>query len=331
LQIPASWGRVFAGRPRERGISRFFPERDEVKRLLLVPILAVLLPAEASAQVAPERVRFEWLTGFLVQGTVGTASFSADLSGFQNGQLVERDEGIVDVDPAFWNGIGATYRLNSRFIVGASWMHSAARYRVQFPAQASDPGNFDLEGYLLASADWTSLFQGGDPPERAMSDAVTDAFLLSGTVEIPLQSRRVFPYAKLGLGVFRQSSQGTVFDMVYGSNPPLFVRQLEAAGLTVEEDAFGVPLFQVRETNALVSLGAGVRVSVTDRWAVGVHLEDLVRINPDLSEFEVSSREPDVEAGRVFSTTLSPVSGSVHNFGVRLSASYSLWPLGVPR
>jgi hypothetical protein len=303
-----------------------------VKKVLTLSLVVfVLQVTPASAQLAPELLRFQWISGVLMQGSVASGEMISDFTQFVESGYTERSGGELSVDTGLLSGIEVTYRLGSRLTVGASWMHSRARYRLEFPALASDPGNFDFESFLLMSADWVQDFQGGSRPTQGMSDAITDIFLASVTYEIPLFERKLFPYWTLGGGIFRQTSDGEVFRLQYEGDPPPFYEILDVFGLSPEETAYGVPVFSVKETNPVIAAGMGFRVSFSGRWSAELRLQDFIRLSPDLSEFDVGTPAPDPEEGRVYSVTLRPEEGMIHNFGVHVSLAYSLWPFGAPR
>ena len=301
------------------------------KILMLSSTFLALQVSPATAQLSPELLRFQWVSGLLMQGTVATGEMISDFTEFVESGYTERSGGELSVDTALMNGLEVSYRLSSRFTVGASWLNSRARYRLEFPALSSDPGNFDFESFLLMTADWVQDFSGGSRPTRGMADAVTDMFFANVTYEIPILQRRLFPYWTLGAGIFRQKSDGSVFQLDYAGDPPPFYETLDIFGLSAEERAYGVPVFEASETNPLVVAGMGARVSFSGRWSAELRLEDLIRLAPDLSEFDVGTPDPDPEQGPVFGLTLRPEEGMVHNFGVHVSLAYSLWPYGAPR
>ncbi len=309
------------------------------KVLTLSSVILALQVSPAAAQLAPELLRFQWVSGILTQGKLASGYMISDFTEYVESGYTRRPDGELSVDTALFNGIEVSYRLGERFTVGASWLHSRARYRLQFPAQSSDPGNFDFESFLLMAADWLNDFTGGTRPTRAMTDAVTDMVFANVTYEIPILERKLFPYWTLGAGVFRQSSDGTVFRFDYEGDPPPFYENLEIFGLSAEEDVYGVPLFGLNETNALINVGMGMRVSFSDRWSAELRLQDFIRVDPDLSETNIGEFDPDEEPlklplppqGQLFSLAMRPEEGMVHNFGVHVSLAYSLWPFGTPR
>jgi hypothetical protein len=311
-----------------------FPVRHS---LIFAPslLLSWLVP-QAWAQRPLDLVRIHGTGGFLLQGNVGTSDFTADFSNFGQG-VIQRTNGKLDVDPSFWGGIEGTYRLTRRLSVGASWMHSRGRLRVTFPALSRDPGDFDLEGFVLAASDFLqqSAF-GGSRPERAMSDALTDVYMGSATYELPGLYKIFFPYATVGLGMFRQVSEGPVFKLEYEGALPPAAEIVTLAGGNWEREAFGLPELFIDETNMVASLGGGVRAALGSKWSAEVRIEDLIRISPGLENLQGSVPLPDPDdpgaAFRVFSVSVAPSDAAlIHNFGVRLSLGYAVWPYGAPR
>lgn len=302
-----------------------------MKKLLLVlcalGVGGALSPAPA--QTESDRVRFEWVTGFLMQGSVADADFILDSSPF-GGPIIERSDGSLDVDPSLWFGLRGTYRLARRVSVSASWMHSRGRWRVQFPAQASIAGNFDLEGLILAGEDFVTA-EPGVRAESAMSDAVTDVYLATATYEFPILKGWAHPMFSVGGGLLTQKSDGDVIRLQYETIVPSRIESAENLGFN-PLSASGLSVFSIDETNWVLSFGLGMRASISGRWGVAVQLEDIVRMNADLSEIEgVSTPPPDPDIGRLYSTTFDPVDGLIHNFAVRLSLNYALWPYRTPR
>ena len=92
---------------------------------LVTAALAFVLSTaiEAKAQVEPERLRFDWVTGVLLSGELASSTFVFDTTPF-GGDRTERSGGWLDIDPSLWFGLETTWRLNSRFSVSGSWMHS---------------------------------------------------------------------------------------------------------------------------------------------------------------------------------------------------------------
>jgi len=301
-----------------------------VKKLLLI---VVALGASgglspAAAQKATDLVRFEWITGFLSQGTMASADFVLDATPF-GGPVIERTDGSLDVDPSLWFGLRGTYRMGDRLSLAGSWMHSRGHWRVQFPALASVTGNFDLEGLILAGQDFTS--QPGVRAERAMSDAVTDVYLATASYEFPILRGWAYPMFSAGAGILTQKSDGDVIRLEYEGSLPSNIESAENLGINPLA-ASGLSVFSIDETNWVVSFGTGIRASLSDRWGVTVQLEDLVRMNADLSEMAAASTPaPNADEGRVYSTTFRPKDGMIHNFAMRLSVNYSLWPYRTPR
>lgn len=302
------------------------------KVLALSWTVLVLQVSPAAAQLSPELLRFQWVSGILVQGNLATGEMISDFTEYVESGYSARTGGELSVDTALFSGIEVSYRLSSRITVGASWLHSRARYRLEFPALASDPGKFDFESFLLMSADWLQDFTGGSRPTRAMSDAVTDMVFANVTYEIPIFERKFFPYWTLGAGVFRQSSDGTVFRLDYEGDPPPFYEYMEILDVSAEEVLYGVPLFRLSETNALITAGMGVRVSFSSRWSAELRLQDFIRVSPGLSHANVGTLPLESpQEGQLFSLALRPEEGMIHNFGVHVSLAYSLWPFGAPR
>jgi hypothetical protein len=279
----------------------------------------------ATAQQAPERARFEFVSGVLLSGAIANADFAADFSSF-GGALIRRSGGTLDVDPSVWYGVRGSYRINERLSLSGTWMHSRGRFRVQFPALASVSGNFDLEGLLLAGDDF-----GIGGAEQAMSDAITDVYLASASWEFPVLERWALPYLTLGGGIYTQRSDGNVIAFEYEGDLPPFVEALDNVGMT-QAEVLGLSVFGVRETNPVLAFGAGVRVSLAERWGINVRFEDLMRLGVDLTEIDASSTPPpDPDAFILYSTTFRGKKGSVHNYGIQFSLNYSLWPWGAPR
>jgi hypothetical protein len=296
-------------------------------------MLALGLASAASAQTALDLIRFQPFAGVLQQGSSGTATFFADLGDF-GGPEISRTGGDLDVDPSFMGGLEATYRLNETFTLGGSWLHSTGRYRVTFPAQSRDPGDFDLEGFILAGQD----FSGGVRAESAMSDAVTDVFMASATIETARRGRRFFPFATMGVGLFHQVSDGPVFKLEFDGSDPPGTDIAAAGGYTLEQTLYGLPLISVDETNPMASLGVGFRASLGSQWGCEVRVDDLVRINPDLESIRGSVPPPTDETDtgpfpfQVFAVSVEPTdSAIIHNLSFRFSVGYAVWPFGAPR
>jgi hypothetical protein len=317
-------------------------ERPRPARLAGLAVAAALLSSfpgarPGFAQSSIDLMRIQPTAGVLAQGTFGTSTFYADFRDF-GGQEVERTGGDVDVDPSLVAGLEGSYRLNSTFTLGASWLHSSGRYRVTFPALSRDPGEFDLEGFILAAQDFATPQIGGSRTEQAMSDAITDMFMATVTMETARMRRHFFPYFVLGAGIFRQVSDGPVFQFQYEGVPPPGLTTEEALGFSLERDIYGLPEIYVDETNILVNAGAGVRASLGKKWAFELRIEDLMRINPDLESMrgEVPRPSDDQEGGvfqqQLFAVSVEPSESQViHNLGVRVAVGYAIWPFGAPR
>jgi hypothetical protein len=292
-----------------------------------------LTPLHAGAQRPMDLIRFHGIGGVLQQGNLASAEFIADFSGFPDGSITTRTNGALDVDPSFWGGIEGTYRLNKHFSVGASWMHSRGRLRVTFPALSRDPGEFDLEGFVLAASDFQQQIFGGSRAERAMSDALTDFFLVSAKYELSPVKNIFFPYGTIGGGLMRQVSDGPVFRIEYEGALPAPAEFIEPQGGDWERDGFGLPHIFLDETNAVATIGGGIRVALGSKWSADVQLEDLIRIKPGLESLEGSVPPPNLnESLRVFAVTVTPEEANlIHNFGIRVSFGYALWPYGAPR
>lgn len=303
-----------------------------MRRLLTaLALLLAVLPSAAQAQRELERARIEWTTGYLDTGALSQdVSFMFDASGF-GGPVVARDDGVLDVDPALWYGLRGTYRLNRHFSVSTSWMHSEGRYRATFPALASVPGVFDLEGYILATQDFAF---GTDPdlkPVAAMSLAISDLYLVSASYEFTILDGWAHPYFTVGAGLFTQRSDGSVISLEFGRAVP--EQYQEATNLGVDPlTAVGLSSFRLDDTDPAVSVGAGFRVAISDRWGVHAELEDAMRLGTDFSYIDATSTPPtDGTEGRFFSTTFRGTKGTVHNLGIRLGFDYAIWPFSRPR
>jgi len=291
-----------------------------------------LTPLDAGAQRPLDLIRIHGIAGILQQGDLASSEFIADFTGF-GGDVTTRTNGALDVDPSFWGGLEGTYRLNKHFSVGASWMHSRGRLRVTFPALSRDPGEFDLEGFVLAASDFQQQVFGGSRAERAMSDAVTDFYLLSAQYELSPVKNIFFPYATVGGGIVRQVSDGPVFRLEYEGALPAPAEFLQLVGENWEEQGFGLPFIILDETNPVATIGGGVRIALGSKWSADIELEDLMRIKPDLESLRGSVPPPNIEEGqRVFAVSMTPEEPTlIHNFGVRLSFGYAVWPFGAPR
>ena len=312
-----------------------------LKRWLVLILALVVFASPAFAQRQAERFRVDWTTGFLLQGSVAEASFIADFGQF-GGQLIQRDQGTLSVDPAMWYGVQGTWRVSENLSLTGSWLHSRGRYRIQFPALASIEGDFDLEGLLLATLDFQSQQLGSAQAERAMSDALTDVYLASATWEFPSLDRWLFPYFRLGAGIFKQRSDGNVIRFQFEGPLPSTVEQTEGVEGVPVEAAWGLSVFSIDQTNPAFSIGGGFRASIGKQWGVDVQLESLTRFAVDMDYLgDASTPPPDPTAFRFYSTSFGRWdaeqgryvvdTGTVNNFGFRVSLTYALWPYGAPR
>ena len=324
MPVRGPWARVAASESVLRG---------KIMRRALAPwVVAVALwPLAARAQTAPDKVRFEWLGGVLFQGSMASATFQLDTTPF-GGILISRTGGSLDVDPSFSYGLRSTYRLQPRFSLEATWLHSEGRYRVLFPAEATEAGDFDLEALLLAGFDFqTGQTGGGSRAQSALSLAKTD-FMLGGLrYEIPALDRWLFPYASLGAGVFRQRSDGNVFHLEFEGDVPSNITLGEMSGQDPLASA-GISIFSINSPDWLLGVTGGARASISPRWGVEVELSDLVRMNADLTHIDATSTPPpDVDSFRLYQTTFEGVDGIIHNWAVHLAVNYAVWPYGSPR
>lgn len=297
---------------------------------VLIPLLAAGFAAASpvSAQTEKDLLRFEWVTGLYFQGTMADAAFSFDTTPF-GGILVERDGGTLDVDPTFWYGIRTNYRLNNRWSLDFSWMHATGAYRVEFPAEAQDEGNFDLEGLILGAFDFQSQTNGR--LSSATSDARIDTYLAAARWETPVLGRWAYPYLTVGGGIYKQKSSDSVFRSDYESDPPAVFEALFAQGLDPLQ-VVGISRFGIDATDWLLSFGGGMRASLSERWGVDLEMEDLVQIGADYRDIDASSTPaPDPDSGRLFQTTFMGKDGLIHNLAFRVSLTYSFWPADRPR
>lgn len=298
--------------------------------LSVAALLAVLVAAPARAEKPQDLIRFEWISGFLLQGSSADASFTLDSSTF-GGTVTERTGGKLDVDPSVMFGLRGTYRLTDRVTLSGSYMHSRGRYRVQFPALASVDGTFDLEGLILAGQDVINQAAVDVRAESAMSDALTDVYLATIQYEFPTLNHRAFPYFSFGGGLFTQKSDGDVIRLQYETNIPTSVESTENLGLN-PISASGLSVFSIDQTNFTLAFGAGIRVALTEKWGVDVQFEDMLRMGVDLTDLDAASTPPpDVTQARFYSTTFSGADGTVNNFGIRFAVNYALWPFQAPR
>lgn len=299
----------------------------------LLPAFLVLLaglPAPVRAQPEAARMRFEWTAGYLNTGSLGEVDFIFDSSGF-GGPVVARDQGTLDVDPALWYGAKTSYRFTPRFSVAASWMHAEARYRATFPALASIDGVLDLEGYILATQDFAFAQSPDQKPDAAMAIALTDLFMVSAVYEFETLDGWMSPFFTLGAGLFRQRSDGRVVSLQFGRTVP--ENYQTATNLGADPlSAVGLSSFVMDDTDPAVSVGAGLRVAISQRWGVHAQVEDVVRLGTDLTYIdETSTPAPDLQQGRLFSTTFRGAEGSIHNFAIRFGVDYAIWPFSRPR
>jgi len=302
-----------------------------MRRLAVIVLVLLGAAPDAHAQRQIERFRVEWMTGFLLQGDLASASFTADFGAF-GGQFIQRDQGSLSVDPSMWYGVQGTWRLSENLSVAGSWVHSRGRYRVQFPSLASGGGNFDLEGLLLATLDFQAQQLGSSEAERAMSDALTDVYLASATWEFPSLDRWLFPYLRVGAGIFQQRSDGNVFQFRYNGPVPGPVQQTEGVQGQLTEASWGLSIFQIDETNPTISWGGGFRASLARQWGVDAQFEVLSRLGVDATYLnDVGTPPPNPNEFRFYSTSFIGQKGTVNNFGFRISLTYALWPYGAPR
>ncbi len=295
----------------------------------LVALGLLSIAGSARAQNAPDLFRFDWIGGVLLTGDLANAAFVADFTSF-GGTRTERTGGHVDVDPSPWYGFETTYRINDRFSISGTWMHSRGRFRIQYPALSSEEGTFDLEGLLLAAEDFQN-FGTGSRAESAMNDAVTDVFLASLVYEIPILRRWAFPYATAGAGAYKLKSDGAVVEVKYEEEIPARLEGLLASGGNPLE-LQGISVFGIDALDPVIAVGAGIRVSLSDRWGVDVVAQDLMRLEADHSDIDASSTgEVDPESFRFYQTTYRGKKGTIHNFGFNLALNYAFWPYGARR
>lgn len=298
-------------------------------RIRLGLAIALLAATAASAQTQPDRLRVEFQTGVLFQGSLADAAFVLDTTPF-GGTVIERGGGSLDVDPSLSFGLRTTYRIAERLQIVGAWMHSEGRYRVQFPALATEEGDFDLEALILAGFD----FQLG-PNARAasaMSVAKSDFYSAGVEYDLPILQRRFFPYAVVTGGIFTQKSDGDVIQLEFQGDVPAGNRlQALIAGGTGLESA-GLSVFQIDSSDLLVTVGGGIRASLGGKWGAHLSVTDMIRLNADLSDLNAESTPPpDAASFRLYQTTWDGTEGLIHNFGVQLALSYAAWPYGAPR
>lgn len=308
------------------------------KGFQLIACGLVLGASPAAAQTESDLLRLEWITGIYQQGDMADASFEFDLTQFQ-GVAISRDGGALDTDPAFWFGLRAHYRLSDRWSVNGSWMHAQARYRVEFPAEASDPGNFDLEGLILGVFDSGGISQ-EHPFGSAASNARMDMYLAAARYEIPTFNGWAFPYLSAGVGIYKQRSDADVFRIDFEGDPSAQFEPAVASGADIVQ-GLGVSKFAVDVTDPMLSFGAGLRVSLSQRWGATFELEDLLQLGADYSYIDETSTPavinsdpnapPPTGAPRLFSTTFVGKKGVIQNLGIRMSVNYAFWPYSRPR
>jgi Outer membrane protein beta-barrel domain len=298
------------------------------KAITLLLALPALAAAPAFAQTEADLARFEWIGGLFLQGTLASASFSFDTTPL-GGILVNGEGGTLDVDPTFLYGIRASYRIASRWSLSFSWMRAQAAYRVQTPSRSRDGGNFDLEGLILGLFDFQQATTGH--LASVMSDAHIDTYLASARYEIPVFGRWGFPYLSVGTGLYRQKSESNVFRSDYSSDPPAIYQPIFAAGGDPLQ-IIGVSQFSIDSTDLLVSVGTGLRASLSNRWGVDVGVEDMIQVGADYSGIDAASTPaPDPDNNRLFSTTFRGKKGLIHSFAIHAALDYAFWPWGRPR
>jgi hypothetical protein len=303
-----------------------------VKKVLFLGLVAALvLPLRpAHAQTEPHRWSGEFLTGILAQGDLASARFAADFSGF-GGNVVERTGGTLDVVTSGMFGVRTGYRVANNLYVMGSWQHSEGRYRIIFPALASDTGDFNLEGLILAGQDF--VFTGTETrAESAVSTAVTDFYVGALRYEFPTMNGWFYPYLPGGGGWFTQRSSGDVIDITYQGPLPAFEQFAEIAGINTV-GLGGLSVFKIHSSEPLLSVGAGFRASIGRKWGFLFEIQDLVRFQADLSSINSSATPfpPDPDTGRVWATEFTGTEGVIHNLSIAVSVNYSLWPYGAPR
>ena len=302
-----------------------------MKRALLLALVVVsVLPLRpASAQTETARWTGEFLAGLLVQGELATARFAADFSGF-GGNVVVRQGGTLDVVPTGMFGVRTGYRVANNLYLLASWQHSEGRYRIVFPALASDTGDFNLEGLILAGNDF--LFAGPDTrAESATSTAVSDFYLASVRFEFPTMDGWFFPYMTTGAGWFTQRSQGDVIEVTFQGELPPFEQFAEIAGINTV-GLSGLSVFKIHSSEPLFSIGAGFRASLGKKWGVTFEIQDMMRIKADLSSINASATPfPPEPPQQIWATAFEGTEGIIHNLSIAMSANYAFWPYGAPR
>ncbi|MCA9752782.1 MAG: hypothetical protein KC591_11370 [Gemmatimonadetes bacterium] len=293
----------------------------------LAVLAAFVFAPAARAQTAEHRWSGEIVTGFLAQGKLADSRFAADFSTF-GGTVVERSGGALDVVTSPLIGVRVGYRVRRDLYGFASWYHSTGRYRLEYPALASDPGEFNLEGLILAGTDFQ--FAGTDTrAESAFTTARSDMYLASLRYEFPVLNRWMAPFFTVGTGMFRQRSIGDIITVQLEGEVPIIVQVQDAVGINGNTSS-GLPEFSVNSRDLVASIGGGFRASLGPKWGVVVEAEDVVRF-ADMSSINREFIQPDVAEGRVWGLGLDGVNGTIHNFNVRVSVQYSLWPYGAPR
>ena len=232
------------------------------KLSLLAALGLILSTLPAQAQSVPQRWSFELTSGVLMTGDLATTSFTADFSNF-GGTVVQRDGGVLDVVPSAVYGFETGYRITENIHIGASWMHSRGRFRMSFPALASDPGDFNLEGLLLAGFDF-QFGQGETQVESGFSQAVTDVYLGSVRVELPTLDGWFFPFLNFGAGLLTQRSTNDVIYTTFEGPIPAQFQLLELQGIN-PVSLNGLSSFKIRETDPVLQLGMGFRASLSER------------------------------------------------------------------
>lgn len=290
-------------------------------------LVALLMSSEAVGQTLPDRVRVELVSGVLFQGSMAEAAFQLDTTPF-GGVLIQRDGGSLDVDPSFSYGLRSTYRLTEKLQIIGSWLHSEGRYRVTFPALATEEGDFDLEALLLAGFDFTIA---GSRVASAMSIAKSDFYTAGVEYELPILRRRFFPYMTLAGGIFTQKSDGNVFQLEFDGDVPASLQIAERLGFGSLAGS-GISIFAIDSTDWLATVGGGIRASLGEKWGVHLAVHDMMRLNADLSQIDAySTPPPDVDTFRLYQTVFDGKEGLIHNVGVQVAVSYATWPFGAPR
>jgi hypothetical protein len=112
---------------------------------------------------------------------------------------------------------------------------------------------------------------------------------------------------------------------------PSRIETAENVGLS-PAGASGLSVFRIDSSDWAMSVGGGLRVALSSRWGADLEIEDVVRMNANLTDIDATSTPPpDQTVGRVYSTTFAGKDGTIHNFGIRLSVNYAVWPFGTPR